>query len=248
MSTTIKHYFKRIFTMPINLLIFILLPVGISLVNNMIMVIEPVIQEDVGNLAGITATIISVVIIVMFAFFGSALVYDLLFDDFKSPRRWRLLAAPTSLGKYVMANIIICTVFSLITSALIFVANVFIFDAFVPNLLVMGAALFLFTVFAQLLGMFIFLIAPKKGVAEAIVQGIVWSTSLLAGNMMGGINLGRFGNFIFQRATPNAIAMQAMFDNIFGDTRAAMTQIGYLGIYVVVMAIVVAITARRRSI
>jgi len=252
--TTIKHYFKRVFTQPINILIFVLLPVGIVIVNNAIMVINPEIEAEVLNIAGMQTTFISSIIMVMFAFFGSAVAYDLLYDDLRSPHRWRLLAAPVSVSKYVFANIVVCMVFSLITSALIFVASVIIFNAYIPNLLVFGLIIFLFTLFAQLLGMIMFLLIPKKGTAEAIMQGIVWSTSILGGNMFGMIDLGRVGNFIFQRATPNILALNALTVNIFGDFGSVIfdrgslaSNIAFLGVYVVVAAIVLVIVARRRS-
>jgi len=243
----IRHYFKRIATHPLNLLIFVLLPVGVAIINNSVI---QVFIEDAGGMinARVQATLISAIIIIMFAFFGLSLIYDLLYDDFKSPRRWRLLAAPTSLSKYIYANGISSTIVSLVSSALIMLSSVIIYDAYLPNMWAFGAVVFVFTIFVQIMGMLIFLLVPKKGTAEAVTHAIVWSTTILSGNMFAAINMGAVLNFIFQRATPNALAMRALFYIIENNNiRGAMNYVGFIGIYVVVAAIVVAIVARRRS-
>lgn len=246
--TTIKHYFKRIALHPINLLVFLLLPVGVSIINNSVL---QVVIDDAGaagfvNMAEQYA-IVTAVIMVMFAFFGLSLIYDLLYDDFKSARRWRLLAAPKSMSKFIYSNAVASTVVSLVSSVLIFVANVLIYDAYVPTLWALAVVVFVFTIFVQILGMLLFLLIPKKGSAEAATHAIVWSTTILAGNMFGNINMGAALNFVFQRATPNALATNALFNIIIeNNINQAMTYVGFIGIYIVAAAIVVAIVARRR--
>ncbi|MCL2361443.1 MAG: ABC transporter permease [Defluviitaleaceae bacterium] len=248
MTTTIRHYFKRIATHPLNLLVFILLPVAISVINNEVL---NVVIDDAG--AGgiidmsVQYAIVSAIIMVMFAFFGLSLIYDLLYDDFKSARRWRLLASPASLGKFIASNAVASTVVSLVSSALIFLANAIIYDAYVPNLWAFGLIIFVFTIFVQIMGMLLFLLIPKKGTAEAATHAIVWSTTILAGNMFGTINLGTALNFVFQRATPNALATNAIFNLIIeNDISQAMIYTGFIGIYVIAAAVIVAIVARRR--
>jgi len=190
---------------------------------------------------------VSSVVMIMFAFFGLSLIYDLLYDDFKDARRWRLLAAPKSMSAFIYSNAVASTVVSLISSALIFAANVIIYGAYVPSIWALTIIVFVFTIFVQIMGMLLFLLIPKKGTAEAATHAIVWSTSILAGNMFGAINLGSALNFIFQRATPNALAVNALFNIIIeNDTSQAMIYVGFIGIYVVAAAIVVAIVARRR--
>ncbi|MCL2571413.1 MAG: ABC transporter permease [Defluviitaleaceae bacterium] len=244
----IRHYFKRIFTQPINLLVLLALPVGILILNLSILnaVPPPDTPSIFENPASIDAGFVSMIIIIMFAFFGASVVYDYLFEDIRGERRWRLLAAPQTVGKYVFANVLGSTVFSLVSSVLIYGVGILMYDAYVPNLWVVAGTIFLFTVFAQLLGMFLLLVCPKKGTAEAALQGIVWSLTILTGNMFGGLNLGRVGNFIFQRATPNALAMDTFIRYITDDMVLVRNNMLALGGYIVVMAIVVAIVARRR--
>ena len=246
--TTIKHYFKRIAFHPINLLVFILLPVGISVINNSVL-LNVIIDAGVEGFVdmGEQYAIVTAIIMIMFAFFGLSLIYDLLYDDFKSARRWRLLVAPKSLGTFIYSNAVASTIVSLISSALIFVANVLIYGANVPNLWALAVVIFVFTLFVQLTGMLIFLLIPKKGTAEAATHAIVWSTTILMGNMFGSINLGAALNFVFQRATPNALATNALFNLIVeNNISQAMTYTGFIGIYVVVMAVIVTLIARRR--
>jgi len=230
--------------------------VGIVIVNNAIMVININAPDEIANITSMQTTFITGLIMIMFAFFGAGIAYDLLFEDFKTPQRWRMLATPVSLSKFVFSNMAVSMFFSLITSALIFLSSVIIFDTYIPNMWLFAATMFIFTLFAQLLGMLLFLLVPKKGTAEAILQGIVWGTHLLSGDMFGTINLGSVGNFIFQRAAPNAIAMNIMVDNIFGDlvggiitrnTGGVAMNLGLLGLYVLVAAIAVVVVARRRS-
>jgi len=246
--TTIKHYFRRIATHPINLLVFVLLPVGVSIINNSVL---QVVIDDAGATGlvdmRIQYAIVSSVVMIMFAFFGLSLIYDLMYDDFKSARRWRLFAAPQSLSKFIYSNALASTVVSLISSALIFLANVLIYDAYIPNIGALIAIVFVFTIFVQILGMLLFLLIPKKGNAEAATHAIVWSTTILSGNMFGMINLGTVGNFIFQRATPNALAINALINIIIeNNISQAMKYVGFIGLYAIAAAIIVAIIARRR--
>jgi len=249
--TTIKHYFRRIFTNRINLLVLMLMPVGILVLNNL--ALQMVDGEEllgVVNDFSMDATALGIIITVMFAFFNTSLAYDFPFDDFKGPRRWRLLAAPVSLGKYIASNAVVSIVFSMLSSTLLMAVSVIAFNAYVPSLPHIGlvfAVIFVFTIFAQVFGLLLFLIFPKKSQAEAAVMGIVFGLFILAGQFIIAVpSLGTVGNFIFQRAMPNALAVNALFNLVVGDIDTTLKYLGFIGIYTVVTAIVVAIVSRRR--
>jgi len=205
--TTLKHYFKRIFTHPLNLLILIGLPIGILIINILVM---QAFQADIGvEIEGydIPATVLMVVITIMFAFFNMSLAYDFPFDDFRTARRWRLLAAPVSLTQYLLSNAFVGFVFSMLTSAILVAVGVLFFNAYLPNVFVLAAVVFVFSIFSQLVGILLYLLCPKKANAEALVFAIVFGLFILSGQFMFPVDLGSVGNFIFGRSTPNALAV-----------------------------------------
>jgi len=258
----IRHYFKRILTEPIGLLIYIGLPMLLVVLNAVLNIgIMDTPDDQLLNGYSMIATGIMTIIMVMFQFMGGALVVDYYYRDFKSDQRWRLLASPAPLGRFIFASTLACVTFSVISGGLIIAVSALFLDAYLHNPFILFATLVLMAIFAQLLGILVSLIGFKKGTSEAITTLFSFAMVIPAGHMfMINFGLGRVGEFIFSRATPYALAINAILysgslgGDLFGnegfigaDIGMALLNLGLLAATTLVLGIIVAIVARRRS-
>ena len=257
----LMHYFKRILTEPLGILIYIFLPMILVVLNVVLNVgIMDTPDDQMLNGYSMIATGIMTIIMVMFQFMGGALVVDYYYRDFKTAQRWRLLASPAPLHKFVFASMLACIVFSILSGALIIGVSALFLDAYLHNPFMLVAVLVVMAVFTQLLGLLISLLGPKKATAEAICTLFSFAMVVPAGHMFINFRLGGAAEIIFSRVTPYAQAINAILysgslgGDLFGnagfigaDMNMALLNLGTLTATTLVLGIIVAIVARRRS-
>ncbi|MCL1878317.1 MAG: hypothetical protein FWF80_05630, partial [Defluviitaleaceae bacterium] len=127
--TIFMHYLKRSVFDPIGLLIFIFMPVALVFLNVEINVIdlEDVVRQNV-------ATNVVMSIMLMFQVMAGSYICEYVCHDLRSETRWRLLAAPVSLNKYLFSAMAASLLFSLITGALVLVLGYFVYDIYMGNI------------------------------------------------------------------------------------------------------------------
>jgi hypothetical protein len=157
------------------------------------------------------ATQAMVSVLVLFAFFSTTTVIDYMHSDIYGNRRWRLMAAPTGFNKFILAAICAAVIFSLVTGALLLVAGRLIFSAYVPNLFVTMATVFLLALLGQALGVVLFTFFRKKSQTEAIAMVLGFGMMIMQGGFMGTIDLGVDAiNRFFQEFTPFSLGFRAI--------------------------------------
>lgn len=206
----VKHYLLRSILDPLNTIILLLLPLALMLVNTLLGQALGIDFEDVMVLSSTAMFMLGA-----FQIF-SPLQHYYLFSDFQSSMRFRLYSAPISKTKFIISMGFagwLHTVF--IGLFFIFIASI-LFNVQWGNVFAVALALFLLSVFAQLVSVFLFFILPTRGAAEAGVQFVGWSTMILSGGI---VNIGNnaFTEFLGMYGTPISLAGWGMFSASFPD-------------------------------
>ena len=257
----LMHYFKRMLREPLAILIYVFLPMVLVILNVVLNVgIFENPDDQMLNGYSMMATGIMTIIMVMFQFMGGALIIDYYYRDFRDAKRWRLLASPAPLGKFIFAGMLACVVFSVVSGALIIGVSVIFLDAYMYNPVFLVAVLILMAVFSQLLGLLLSLFGLKKATAETIATVFPFAMVVPAGHMFVNLRLGGALDFFFERVTPYAQALNALLyssslgGDLFGnqgfvgaDMGMALLNLGTLAATTLAMGIAVAVVARRRS-
>lgn len=202
-----KHYFYRMIKHPLNIGVYWVLPAIIIALNITIMDFNMEGTLHIVDGFNLISSGIVIQIVVMFQLFATSLVYDLLYADFRTDRRWRLLAAPRSLGHYLRANLFAAMIISVISGMIVLTVGRVVFNAYIFNIPVVLATLFVLSAFSMAIGTIIFLTTTKKSAAEGLAHAVVWPQFIPL--MMGLATEGPMF-FIFQRATPAALGMNAI--------------------------------------
>ena len=259
----ILHYFKRILTEPIGILIYIGLPMVLVILNVVLNVgIMETPDAQVINGYSMIATGIMTIIMVMFQFMGGALIVDYYYRDFKTDQRWRLLASPMPLSRFLFASMLACVTFSILSGGLIIAVSAIFLDAYLHNPFILIAVLVVMALFAQVFGILVSLLGLKKSTAEAITTLFSFAMVIPAGHMFVNFRMGEVGDFIFGRATPYAQAVNAIlysgstggdlfgnlgFDKANANMNMALLNVGILLATTIVLGVIAWIVARRRS-
>lgn len=222
--TQLKNYFYRSVKSPVNLAVYLVLPAIIIALNIMIMNNNMEGDLHIVNGNNLMASGIVIQILVMFQMFGTSLVYDLLYQDFRSDMRWRLLAAPKSLNSYLRANLISAFILNMVIGTVLVTVGHFAFSAYLFNIPMLIATMAVTSAFTMAVGTIIFLVTEKKSAAEGLAHAMVWPQFIPL--MMGLANEGIMET-IFTRATPAALAMNAIYFSASPiETRVAIPMIG----------------------
>jgi len=249
-----KHYLIRICKEPIGLVCLILLPVAIaslfSFINNT--AIEG--YRHIVNGFNMSATFQTMSMMVMFQFFCAGIVVDFMYTDLRSDMRWRLLASPQPLRKFIFANIYASIIFSIFSGLIIIVVGMLAFNVYLSTIWVTLTTLVVLAVSLTLLGTLLFLLIPNKRTAEAITFVLAFGQTLPLNFLPLENNAIRF---IFERCTPFAFAFNAilysgdtrtwLINPIYMDMGRSMMNLGFLVAFGVIIGIAVLIVSRKRS-
>lgn len=172
----IRFYALRVAKDYIGHIILIGLPV--ALITLMVLInqdIEPNIPT------GELATIIGLVYIVMFQWFGSAYTFEGIEHDFFTPFKDRLRAAPINPVKFVIANIVSGLLTSYLQTVVIVFYVMIVYQATIPNLFFVLIVLLLGSMLAQLVAALCILWLKKASKAQALVTVFIIMSMLVAG-------------------------------------------------------------------
>ena len=258
----LKHYLYRMTKDAIGLLIFLALPIMLIAIN--IIIAEANIESYIHIIDGknINSSAITISILLMFQFLSSSLVTDGLYKELRGPLRNRLLAAPASVNHYAFGNFLAAVIVSVLLGFIICIVAVIFFNAYFPNWLILFAILVISSVFAQLLGLLMFMIFSSQRVAEAIMLVFAFIMPAGRGTFIGDFNLTGHVHFFFHYLTPYAITLRILLYSGFTELENIFEEFGYVNIgndmrivttnylallaMIIVLAVIIIILGRRK--
>ena len=207
--TATMHYLKRAFSKPIEIALMTLLPVGIIVIN---VVMNLHIITDVGGeyMYGgynIMATIITILIVLMFQMMSGAYSGEYIFMDMRCDTRWRLRAAPVSPSVIVFGAIAASVIFSLLTACFVFLVTYFAFNVYLGNLVIIAPVVILTALTSQFIGIIIAMFVKTVGSINGIMIVLSFAMSALIGGFM--INIPA-PEFIRHHIIPTGVAFRAI--------------------------------------
>lgn len=253
------HYLKRAATEPLTLVIFLLLPVAV--ITFQVIIMDSVTEGYYHIVQGydVQSTGFIIIIMLLFQIMCGTYTSDFVFWDFKSDRRWRLLATPISLNKYLFSAVAAGMLATLVSGFIILAVGYFAFNMYLGNIGMILAVMLVIALFSHLLGLFLSLFCKKRGTVDALIQLIAWGMIILSGYFLISIDLPLVGDFFSTYGTPYVAAISAIFESmsvyepeigeaiiIRGDMSQAFLYFGILAGMTAVMAVATIIAVRRR--
>jgi len=244
---------------PMNLLMLILFPIGMVAIMTLVANNNVEGYDHIVNGFNRFATGNLTFNAVFFQFFCGLLVTDILYLEFRTDMRWRLMAAPKPFSRFVISAIIASIFVSIVNGIVVLAFGRFVFDAHLHNLLITSATLLTMGTFVTLVGVLCFMIFPKKGTTTAVMMAFAFAQMLPLQFGMISMERGTIGisNFIPVMTGVNAMQYsgQLLFDFVDGmpvhletDMRMALIHLGILAGYTLILGIAVAIIGRKRKI
>jgi len=207
---TIKHYLKRSFNKPIELALMTLLPTGIIAINVLmnLHIMDTQGFETMYENYDITATAITMMIMLMFQFMSGVYTGEYIFEDIRGVNRWRLGAAPVSTAVFVVGAITASMVFSLFTAAFVLTVGYFFFDIYLGNIGIIAAITFLAALMSQFWGIIIALFVKAKKSIDGITIVISFAMSAMVGGFFVNVPVPAFiQNYI----VPTGVALRGIW-------------------------------------
>jgi len=132
-----------------------------------------------------------------FQFFCGMIVTDYLYFEFRTDMRWRLMATPKPLSRYIISAVAASIIVSIINGVIVLSFGRLVFNAYfdIPMMII---TLLTTAIFVTLVGVLCFLIFPKKGTTTAVIMVIAFSQMLIINFNMLPIAADEFavGNFL----------------------------------------------------
>ncbi|MCL2357870.1 MAG: ABC transporter permease [Defluviitaleaceae bacterium] len=248
------HYLRRTSLDPIGLLIFILMPVVLVFLN---------VEINVANIdfgGHVIATVVVLQIMMMFQLMAGSYICEYVCLDLQGETRWRLLAAPVALNKYLFGALAASLLFTLVSGGIILLIGAVVYDIYVGNIGFVVAAMVLTALFGQFLGVILSVLIKKSGTAVAAHIGISWAIFILSG-FFGRVRLPVIGDLLSTHGMPYSAALRAVLQSGVGqfvfddygmllsataDTTSALTGLAALAGFAAVTGIVAWLLGRRR--
>jgi len=248
------HYFKRTICNPINLLIYLLLPMGLVTLNMLgnIGMFE-LMGGDLaaaGDAVAANATLLAAVFMVAFQFFSGELLMENIYDNFKEgPVRWRLLASPVPMRTFLAGAVVANWVFNLLQALLIFTVVGLLFDVRWGNPLMFASVILTVSILSQLIGALVSQVVPKRKAGTVTINVFCLGMMFLSGFLFIPLGDSAIATFITSYGTPLALAYRAILyaGPVLDDMGQALFNLSILGGITLVTAILVFIFGRRRT-
>jgi len=194
-----------------------------------------------------------------FQFFCGMIVADILYLEFRSDMRWRLMATPKPFSSFVRAGIAASIIVSIINGVVVFSFGRFVLNAHLHNLFISSVTLLTLAMFVTFIGVLCFMLIPKKSITTALIMVFAFAQLLPVQFNMINIDIGSIGlaSFIPVVAANNAmmysgIMMLEIIDGniIWHDTdmRMSLIHLGILASYMLAAGIAIVILGRKRPI
>jgi len=260
----LKHYLLRTIKDPMNLVMLILFP--IAMISIFTVTSTTIIPAELRTLNGfdIVGTNNLLFNALFFQFFCGMIVTDFLYYEFRTDMRWRLMATPKPLSRFIISAIVASIIISIINGVVVLSFGRFVFNAYF-NIPMMMIVLLTTAIFVTLVGVLCFLVFPKKGTTTAVIMVVAFAQMLVLNFNMLTVASDRFaiGNFLpviagvlaldfsggmmIQFIDP-AIAWEGGFTELGRDMSRAFAHLAILAGWAVVTGIAVAILGRKRKI
>ena len=203
-----RHFLFRSFRDPMSMVFFILLPLGLIVLNLSINFAQ---MEEVGNVStAVEATAIAAIFMLAFQFFSSDLLVYNVYDDIRGNVRWRLLAAPVPQHTFFVAAMAASWVFNLLQAAIIMGVSSIAFEMEWGYLWVMFVVVLLVSLIAQLIALLMTQLFKTRKVASGILQGLCFLFMLLSGILFVPLGDNAIATFVQQYGTPLGVAWNAI--------------------------------------
>lgn len=181
-----RHYLKRTFMHKGNLFAMLLLPTAIILlfafVNDNLAAEEGINQLFHGY--NVLHTSLVILNIFFFQLFGALNNIDNLHEAMGTHTKWRLFAAPVNRTVFPVAVMLASWVVSLLQALIVLAVTSIILNVYWGNHLVNILTLLGFSLFAQVLGVLIFLVTKKASQGNAIGYPLIFFIGGLSGVMI----------------------------------------------------------------
>ena len=240
------QYFRRALLDRLGILMLLLLPIGLILLQ--VFIIRANNEPMLINGYDAMATQVSIIIMVMFQFFGGMYINEWIYDDFRGANCWRLFSAPVSKNKFIFSAAAASWLITVVQALIIIIISAFLLNAYWSNFVFWIPTLFMLAAVSQFMYIIIALFANKKKTAEAIGHVIIFSMALIGGALI------RISNSVHEILdkipTPFNLGVQAIYysGSIGDDMRRAVTSLLILAAYLAVLIILAVIIGRRRKI
>ena len=236
------HYFRRALIDPLGIIMLTVVPIALILLN--VFIFNANVDMELINGYCAAATGASVMITVMFQFFGGMYISEWIHEDFRGAQRWRLFSAPVSQSKFVFSAAIASWLITIVQALVIVVFSRLVLNAYWGNFRFWVPAILVLSLISQLVYIIIALFTKTKRTAEAIGHAITFGMAVMGGIMFIQIE------FLARIPTPMSAAMRAIsYSSFIGDdTRVATTNLLILFGFLVVLAVAAVISGRRRKI
>jgi len=242
---------------PMNFIMLILFPIVMISVTTLSGNVEG--TDHIRNGFDLFATSQTTFNALFFQFFCAMIVTDLLYLEFRSDMRWRIMATPIPFSRFVRAGIIASIIVSIINGALVFSFGRFVLNAHLHNLFISSITLLTLAMFLTFLGVLLFMLIPNKSTTTAIIMVFAFAQLLPVQFNMISIELGSVGiaSFLPVVAANNAMMYSGiMISEVIEGTRIwhdtdmimSLTHLGILAGYMLVAGAAVAFLGRKRPI
>ena len=237
-----RHYFRRALIEPIGIIMLTLVPIALILLNVYVFGfnVEPMMINGYCAMA----TGATIMIMVMFQFFGGMYINEWIHEDFRGAQRWRLFSAPVSQNKFVFSAAIASWLITFVQGLVLIGVSALFLNAYWGNFRFWIPVLLMLSTISQLMYIIIALFTKNKRTAEAIGHALTFGMAFLGGIMF--INVG----VLTRIPTPMSTAFRAIGYSSLVDycTSTATTNMLYLAGFLVVLAVAAIIAGRRRNI
>jgi len=244
-----RHYFKRNALNPINLAVYLALPVALVVLN--VLGNIGVVEMNVGDIDLLPETVVTqfttmlaAAFMVSFQFFSGELLLESIYSDFREgPQRWRLLATPVPQRTFLAGLSASSWALNLVQGILIFGIIALAFGVYWGNLLVFIAVLLLISIMSQLLAALFSLLIPKQKLASIVWNLFCFAQMLLAGFFFVPLGDSAFATFMATHGTPLSLGWRAIAyaGPVLYDMSSALFNIGILAAITAVIALAVII-------
>ncbi|MCL2562688.1 MAG: ABC transporter permease [Oscillospiraceae bacterium] len=248
------HYFKRAIRHPLNLLIYIALPLALVVLNMLgnigMFELQGGDVAAAGDVVAANATFLAVMFMVSFQFFSGELLLENMYNDFKEGSvRWRLSASPVPQRTFILGVALSSWVFNIAQAAVIFGVSAIAFDVRWGNPFVFAAVILLVSILSQLIAAFITQIAPKRRTASVAINITCFGMMLLSGMLFVPLGDSAIATFLQEYGTPLALGYRAILyaGPVFDDMNQALFNLGILAAITAVFAVLVFALGRRRK-
>lgn len=250
--TATKHYLKRALSVPIEIALMTLLPIGIIVINIVmnLQIVEDAGGETIYGNYDVMATAITFFIVLMFQVMSGAYSGEYVFEDLRNTNRWRLKAAPVSPSVFVFGAIVASLIFSFLSAALVLAVGYIFFSVYLGNILTIVPVIILLSLIGQFMGIIVALFVSKKGAINGIIIVLSFVMSALAGQFMVNIPI---PSFIRDHLLPTGVAFRAITTSSVTPLQPSgasdsLFYIAILAVMAVILGIATLIIARRRPV